>query len=495
MLDKVIAYINEQQMIQEGDGIIIGVSGGADSVCLLLLLHDLRTKYDLTLRVVHIEHGIRGELSIQDAEFVKQLCKKLDVDFRMYSYQVEQYAREHRLTVEEAGRKLRYETFAREAQELQELLDARREYPSSVRIAVAHNANDNAETMLFHLSRGSGIDGLCGIPAMRENIIRPLLAVSRSEIEAYLQEMQQEYHVDATNADLKYHRNKIRHQVLPVLEEINPQAVQHITAATDSLQEIADYLNGTCEQVLQQVCVEDTLDRNILATYPPVIRKKVLHRWISQYANGGKDITAVHIRAVAELLSASIGKSVDLPYGLRVESMDGTLRIYHRRESGTESDSLAAGLQRQGISEHEFDDGNIPYMVMLEENLTDQRVETTIGKYRICYQIIPWNKSCVIPQKTYTKYFDYDKIKSNLAFRYRSQGDYFTVTSELGTKKFKDYCINEKISRNIRDQILLLCEGHHILWAIGYRISEKYKVDETTQKVLTVQIMEEKENE
>ena len=188
MIQKILKFITENDMLKANDRVIVGVSGGADSVCLLFTLMEIRREIPLTLAAVHVEHGIRGEDAKEDARYVQRLCQEYDIPFRKYCYRVAEIARERKQSVEEAGRELRYQAFE----------EACREYHAN-KIAVAHHMDDDAETVLLNLFRGSGLKGLAGIPAVRGKIIRPLLCVSRQEIEQYLTEHGIAYRTDATN--------------------------------------------------------------------------------------------------------------------------------------------------------------------------------------------------------------------------------------------------------------------------------------------------------
>ena len=227
MQKRIMAFMKEHHMAEEGDCILAAVSGGADSVCLLLILQELAQAGKIRLCAVHVEHGIRGEDSRKDACFVEEICRQHRIPCKIFHCQAMEYARAHKMTVEEGARILRYGFFEQAA-----------EIFRADRIAVAHNQNDCAETILFHLARGTGLKGLCGIPPVRDNIIRPLLCVKRREIEAFLAAEGQIFCQDKTNETLDYTRNRVRHQILPVLEEINSEAVAHMNQAAEQAAEL-----------------------------------------------------------------------------------------------------------------------------------------------------------------------------------------------------------------------------------------------------------------
>ena len=206
-MEKVIEYVKKHEMLKTGDKIIVGVSGGADSVCLLFLLKNLRPKWQLSLEVVHIEHGIRGKESLEDADFVEKLCREWEVPFYLFRRDIPLLSKEWRCSQEEAGRRARYEAF-----------EEVRVKTGADKIAVAHNQDDRAETILFHLARGSALRGLCGIFPVRDHIIRPLLCLKRTEIEEILINAGLSWRTDATNQEEIYTRNKIRLQILPLIK-------------------------------------------------------------------------------------------------------------------------------------------------------------------------------------------------------------------------------------------------------------------------------------
>lgn len=261
-LIKVRKYMEQFNMAEKGESVIVGVSGGADSVCLYKILLELKNYFDIDIIAVHIHHGIRGEEADRDMNFVENMCNNDGVKFRYYKYDVPGYAKTNGLSEEEAGRTLRYKAFDEVAKEL--ISNGR-----SVKIAVAHNRNDSAETFIHNLCRGSGLKGLAGIPCKNGSIIRPVLCLTREEIEMYLSEHNITHIDDSTNFTEDYTRNKIRHRVLPYLSEnINDNSISHICQAADELREIEDYLSEVtiiCMKILSQsIIIVFTLTERLL---------------------------------------------------------------------------------------------------------------------------------------------------------------------------------------------------------------------------------------
>ncbi len=463
MINKVKQYIENYKMLEKGDQIIVGVSGGADSVCLFHVLLELRKEYELTLHVIHINHGIRGEEAKRDEEFVRELCKKEEVSFQVVHKDIPLLAKEGRMSVEEAGRKARYEVFN------QYFLA----YKCN-KIAIAHNKNDTAETILFHMFRGSGLSGLTGISPVRDRIIRPLLCLERKEIESYLFERGISYLDDSTNFTLDYTRNKIRLKVLKEAEGINSKAVSHIAMAGETFRELQEYVEKSVMKAAERILVKGTeneilLQIEELSKEDIVIQKEIVRKAFFMLSESLKDIDAYHITSVLQLIKKQPGRRIDLPYGITA------MREYNHIELRTKGKDLSKDLEPRELL--------IPGITPLFEE----------GK-SIKASLLNYKKNMIIPQSICTKWFDYDKIKDTVLIRCRKQGDYLCI-DKGGTKKLKALLIDEKIPRQKRDILPLLADGSHIMWVIGNRISEAYKVDENTRRILQITITEEEENE
>ena len=457
MQKKILEFIQQHHMICDGDRVVAGVSGGADSVCLFFMLLGLQKQIPFMFAVVHVNHMLRGDEADGDERFVQELCQRHGVVCRIFKKDVAGFAAEEKLSLEEAGRRVRYEAFEAFAREW-----------GADKTALAHHQNDCAETMLYHLARGTGIRGLCSLRPVRNSVIRPLLCMNRSEIEQYLKEEQIEYRTDSTNMDEEYTRNKIRHRVMPYLtDEINPRAVEHMAAASQSLEEIQDYLDEMTELLMEKYVQRSggsLLADNRLVKEPLLMQKCVLQKCLEQSAGTKKDFTRVHLEDVCELFSRETGKCLHLPYSLVVT------RTYR-----------GLAFRRADIREQY----GAPSVFICKELIIPGEI-----------QLEGWNVQCGllrnsvqrIPQKTYTKWLDYDKIKDTLVIRTRLPGDYIRINEEGGRKKIKDYFIDLKVPREERDKILLLAAGSEVLWVVGYRISQACMVRESTRCILRIQI-------
>lgn len=474
MIAKVTAYMRKHHMINSGDHICIGVSGGADSVCLFLILEKLRWEMNFSISVVHIEHGIRGKESIADMEFVQKLADQYDVPCCCYSFAVEELAAKEGLTVEEAGRKVRYAAFHKEENAQYAKAKAR---GGEVKTAVAHHGDDNAETMLFHMCRGSGIDGMAGIRPVRDHIIRPLLCVTRKEIEDFLEAEAQDYCIDATNKDVIYSRNRIRNQIMPEIAKINQQAVLHMNHLAEDMADISAYLKAEVEKILEQSIERNaygiSFDIKGIEQYPRIIQRQLLMAVLEKVTGSRKDIGREHIQALMELVEGRTGRNIDLPYEVTAQKSYDKIVLFRKKE-----EKILETVCME-VSKDVLEDGE------------SWNMDTMEGKF-VCKVFAFQKKYTEIPKNRYTKWFDYDMIKGRLYFRTRRPGDYLLTDAEGHRQKLKAYWINEKVPKAERNQRMLLAEESHILWVVGGRISEGYKVTENTKRVLEVQLMEEK---
>lgn len=467
MIQKVKEYVEKYHMLEENDRVVIGVSGGADSVCLLFLMCELRKSIPLELMVMHVEHGIRGEESLEDAAFVENLCREIEVPFYLRSIDVQKMAKEKRMTVEEAGREARYEAY---------------ESLHPTKIAVGHNANDVAETFLFHLFRGAGVKGLGGIAPVRDRIIRPLLGTPREEIEEYLTRNQIPYRTDITNLTLDYTRNKIRHVVLKDAGQINEQSLRHIAEAAEMIRQTEEYM-----EKMAAICFQTYVEKQenaYLMRYPMyqkedhIMTTYVIRMCMEELAKRKKDITASHIKSVMALFEKQTGRSISLPYGLTAaREYEGVIIGKTKAKKHTQK-SLRTEYAIEASGKVMLPDGS--------RIVTDMLLINPDKDY---------DKSIFVQEKPCTKWFDYDSIKNNVVFRTRRPGDYITVNKDMGTQKLKAFYINEKIERDDRDNMFILADGSHVMWIPGHRISEAYKVSDTTRRVWKVEWQKENEDE
>ena len=484
--EKVFTYIREHHMLQAGDRVVAGVSGGADSVCLLFLLLEWQKEVPIDIAVVHVDHGIRAEAG-EDARYVEKLCAERGIPFFLTCADVRARAGQEKSSEEEAGRRTRYEAFERAATDW-----------GATKIAVAHNSNDRSETQLFHLFRGSGIRGLASILPVRDRIIRPILCLERWEIEEFLRQREITYCKDATNDGDDYTRNRIRHHILPYAEQnIVKGCVAHMNQTAEMLAETEDYLEQQTREAAEN-CVRMTgglwsettaeKDRSVtiyitvesfLALHP-VICKRILYETVKQLSPGQKDITYRHIQELLTLFTEEGNRQICLPFGIRGRRQYGEVLLTVEMKEGH------APEKTMGPVECEMD------MKLSPGQKGTAECEEGILEYCVCELASGSEKNQEVPTNQYTKWFDYDKIKKCPVVRTRQTGDYLTIADGRGGmihKSLKSYLVDQKIPQTERDRLPILAEGDHVLWVVGYRISEYYKVTENTKRILKVQLI------
>lgn len=468
MFEIVKNFIDKEKLISDNDTIIAGVSGGADSICLLCVLskiRDLNIYKNLSIRVVHINHSLR-ETALRDQNFTEEICKKLNVPFYSVTVNVKDYVEKNHLSTEEAARILRYKAFDDIAEKFS---------VKNYKIAVAHNMDDNAETMLFNMIRGTGIKGLAGIISKRDNIIRPLLCVSRADIENYLKENNMDFCIDETNLQDEYSRNKIRHYIKPVCEEINENYLKRFFELSKQLTEAEDYLNTETLSCLEEAVIQDNencfhISKEKIYKYHKYLQKRLLLETIGKVANAKKDITATHIEILLELFDNQVGRTINLPYsllatreyaGIRLEKYNDT----NKSEKVVNDDIGEIELEISGITS--FDNS--------------YQFET-----RIIEKMDADLKDILPKDSKFVKWFDYDKIIGVVSLRYKAAGDYICINETGSTKTLKKLFVDEKIPAEMRAKIPIVSVNSNVVWLVGVRASSAFKVTKDTKRILEI---------
>ena len=446
MIERIQKTIAQCGMLENGQAVVAAVSGGPDSVAMLDCL--LRLGYRPV--VAHLHHGLRGREADADEDFVRQLAGKYDLPFHVKRVDAAKLAKETGLSIEEAGRSARY-LFFWEVMGL----------TGCTRTALAHHRDDQAETVLQHMLRGSGPEGLKGMEPVRDGVfIRPMLYVSREEILSYCRERGLAYREDATNADTGYQRNRIRHELLPQLAQYNPQIREALARTAEIMREedacMAAYGGKLYAEMAALSGEAISLPVDALMAAPMAMRRRVLRRAVSVVGNM-RDVGYAHIEGILGLLSGP-GSAIQLPGGVRAEVKGDSVRF--TLEGGEEPcPSYAYDLPAPGSV-------TVPeagVRILCEETAAPFFDENTV---------------CV----------DADKIHGLLRVRNRRRGDRFFPYNSPGQKKLKDFLIDEKIPRAKRDRIPLVTDARGILWVAGLRTADPYKVEETTQKLLKLSI-------
>ncbi|MBO7474585.1 MAG: tRNA lysidine(34) synthetase TilS [Ruminococcus sp.] len=439
MLDKVYSFIQKYDMLKSGDTVVCGLSGGADSVALLLALFSLKDRLGIQVEALHVNHCLRGAESDRDEHFCRELCKRKAIVFNAVSCDVSGYAVKNSLSVEEAARKLRYSVF--------------KEYTAHKKIATAHNANDALETAILNLARGTGIKGIASIPPVRDNIVRPLLGVTRAEIEEFLVKEGQDYVTDSTNLSDDYTRNKIRHKIVPLLGELNSSVIETSINSLNTLRDENAFIESVANDAYSS-CLKGKklLD---LGKYAPVIRKRLIARLLSE--NG-------------------------LPYS-------------HKRLE--EADSIALNGGKLNISSQIYllgTDGSIELIKIVPDNDNLISKPLIIGENRIyagCIlfcEIIQCDdlKKIETVNKNSTFYLlDYDKIRGRTVVRSRKFGDRIKLRGRDFTSSIKKM-INEKIPAEKRRTLHFIEDEEGTVFAEMIGIADRAAPDENTVHFLKV---------
>lgn len=423
ILTKVDNYITRLSLLRKGATVIAGISGGPDSVCLALILAKLG--YDVI--AVHCNFHLRGEESMRDERFVENLCKERKIKLQKVDFDTIGYAKEKKISIEMAARELRYERF----RHFKDTLKAEA-------IAVGHHRDDNTETFFLNAIRGTGIKGLCAIQPRNEDIVRPLLCLSRDEVIRFLAEEKQGFVTDRTNLEDEYSRNKIRLNVMPVLTKINEGAASNLETTIENLNEVAK---------IYQKAIKDSIDSCCTTSEDGEIRinKEKLNAQPSP-------ISVLH-----EMLS---------PLGFNREQLKGILHSYDSTGKIFQANGRRALVDREEI-------------IIEGENTNIEIIQT----------IMP-AKDIEIKKDNSHAYIDYDKIKSTLSIRKAEEGDTFAPFGMKGRRKLvSDFLTDQKLTRFEKEKQLLVCDGEEIVWVVGRRSSELYRIDNNTTSVVVLSII------
>ena len=467
---KIKKFIEENRLLEYGDKIVAGVSGGADSVFLFTVLAKLAGEYGLGLCAVHVNHGIRGEEALRDEQYTVSLVEGLGYKCKVFRKDIKAMAAHLKLTEEEAGRRYRYECFENVRKEL-----------GYNKTAVAHHKDDQAETVLFQLIRGSGIRGLGGMKPENGSIIRPLLDIRRMEIEEALKAEGISYCTDTTNENNNYARNMLRNNIIPYIEDnIQPAVVERFVGTAKQLQDIYSYIRRQAAALYKEIVTHNNniymADAERLSEADIVIQREVLMCMAGKAAGSRKDITSKHIDMFTGLLAGSTGRRLNLPYGLCAGRDYNKIWIRKGKPEDGHIGNGKINICVPGSVELEYINGK-KHIILFEKKHREE-IPATIKK-----------NNC-------TKWFDYDKIKFMPQFRYPENGDYMWLRTDGIRKKLSRILIDAKIPASERGRTWVLAEGSHILWipAMG-RCSAYYYVTDGTGNVLCANMSTEGEKE
>ena len=450
LLQDMEGICSNNKLFSPGAGIVIACSGGVDSIVLTHLLKRLSKSWGLRLCIAHFEHGIRGNESRKDADFVKRIAGEWDIPFRMESGNVPEYAARKHLSTETAARELRYGF----------LRDVCRELGFDV-IALAHHADDQAETALMRIVRGTGLKGLSAMRFRQGDLIRPLLSFRKADIKAYCEAQGLSYREDMTNAIPDVMRNRLRLELLPKLrEEYNPAIEDSLCQLALMAAETDDFLMEEADRVWSEVVrfrASPELSREAFIKLHPAVQRVVLRGYLQQVFGDIRDLGFLHYDSLRQLLlKGQSGTRMELPHNRVVGLSYGWLHPI----SSDSGDFPTYAINIPGITE-------LPeYGMKLIAELRISRPETTTPEEFYC---------------------DFDRLPEMPVVRTRLPGDRITTT--VGTKKLKDYFMDIKLERQQRDRQPILACGQNVLWAIGHRRSSLFQPDENTKNVLFLRIV------
>lgn len=458
-VEKVKKTIKKYRMLESGDRVIVGVSGGPDSMALLYALNQIKEKYNLVLKVAHLNHGFRGEEAQREAQFVEEMAQKLELPFEVKAFDVPAYKKKSSLSSQEAARVIRY----------QFLEDVRKKF-NAKKIALGHNANDQAETLMMWLLRGTGVKGLSGIPPVREGgIIRPLIETTREEIEVYLKEREIPFVIDSSNQKTDYLRNRLRHELLPLLEEhYNPQLVKSLVQTASILRREDEYLENIAKDLLKEIVVSKdsrsvVIDSKGLLALPSVIQMRCVRGVLEQVKGDLRRISSTHIYDIIKIVSNDKPHRVlKLPEGIRVE------KSYNH---------LTVTLHQTAPPPFYYQFTSLPDQVSIEEIGREMRFETLEGGDHL-----------IDKENLDLAYLDEGEVLMPLTIRNAKPGDRFQPLGMKGEKKIKDFFIDEKVPLKERKRIPMLFFGDLLGWVGGMRINHRLRVTKGTRKILRIEI-------
>lgn len=457
IIDKVRSTIVDHDLIQKGDKIVLGLSGGPDSVCLLHILKSLKDELNIEIYAAHLNHQIRGLEAQKDAMYVSKLCDELDIIYFVKSIDVPTYCKDHGLSIEEGARILRYEMFFQI-----------KEKTGANKIAIAHNLNDQAETVLMRIMRGTGLQGLKGISYKREDgIIRPLIDIHRDEIERYCEVNNLNPRIDESNLESVYTRNKIRLELIPYMKEnFNPNITDALVRMSHTIKEDNDYIDIQCSKAFEEVCERENENINIYVEsfhmYHKSIKSRIIRKSINYILGDLKGIEQKHIDDVLEMeYEDKLNKKINLPRGIIVYRNKSYISITNK-EIVHEDVEYCYNIPTNG------------YIKIKELNMVVESKILNIDKIKN------------MKSDKNAKLFDVDKVEGGIVIRNRKPGDKIRISGLGGNKKIKDLFIDLKIPKEQRNNIPIMADQNGIMCVGIYRDSESYKVDTSTKEVLKI---------
>jgi tRNA(Ile)-lysidine synthase len=500
---KVISFIQRYSLVSPEETVVVGVSGGADSVCLLHVLAKWRKELGINLHIAHLNHQLRGVESEADAKYVSDLAGSLGIPVTIDRQDVAAYRLGRNFSVEEAARELRYAFFARVAGEV-----------GAHQIAVGHTRDDQVETILMHILRGTGVTGLCGLapcsPMVYESrgttfpaehlsvakgqlsnilVIRPLLDIIREETTSYCQEHQLDPRIDSSNVSLSFFRNRIRLQLLPLLRQYNPSVDQALLRLAAIAKEDNAFIERQASRLWNEAARQENnaiyLDRKQIASLPISLQRQLLRAAVTRLAGDTRDIEAGHIEAARSLLDKPVGKRISLPHDLICQGGYDELVIASPDVIGTWQSQLPS-CPFPPLP------GEFPLKVPGKTVFPGWKVTASINRERMAS--LSLRDTLDTSEGTYRSNlvadFDLHKTGAELFVRQRRSGDRFQPLGMNMPKKLQEFMVDAKIPRSWRGHIPIVCSPQQIIWVVGWRIDDRVKITEASKDILRLEFIQ-----
>ena len=429
MITEILNTVKKFNMISKGDSVLIALSGGADSVMLALFLIKIREQYSLKLTAAHVEHGIRGKESLEDAAFCEKFCKENGIDFKVMHIDAPAEAKKHKMGVEEYSRKARYDFF---------------KTFECDKIATAHNLSDNIETMLFRCARGTSLKGLCAIPAKRGKIIRPLIEISSQEIRNYLNDKNIPYRTDSTNSDNNYSRNYIRNEIIPRLKILNSEFESHAAHLISSLQDDEDFIEKHINEIYNDYCIDNKISVSGIKSLSQSEKSRIIAKWLNEnnLPVNDNDISGI-------LVLQEKNSRFQISRGIYAVSAAGFIRLVYTQSENAE---ICFKVTKSVVSVKDF-----------------------------------LNK-CEFNNKKFDFYCDCDKIVGNVVVRSRKEGDSISPKGRKCSKSLKKLFNELHIPPETRNRIPVIADDSGVIGIAKIAVSQRTAVDGNTKNVLILNI-------
>ena len=459
---RVLRFIQAEGLNGSGETMLVGVSGGPDSVCLLHILNQLRETMGVELHAAHLNHMLRGVDSDGDANYVSQLSTNLGIPATVERENVATYREGRKLSLEEAAREVRHAFFARVARDI-----------GAKRVALGHTRDDQVETILMNLLRGTGLAGLRGmLPAtsfhmadgVELEVIRPLLEVTREQTERYCRDFSLNPRIDLSNYSADHTRNRVRHELIPALRRYNRNIDMALSRTAEAAVDVISFLDEEVTGIWDRIVIEQPngllVDSEALLAYHPALQRHLLRQAVSKVLGDLVDIQAVHVDKMVQALSKPAGRRITLPRGL----------------------SFSVGYRTCLLCNGNI--GACPFPSLDQQYRIVVPGETAIPGWQVRTSVAPPADEKV---EGYAAHLDLDSVGRDLTVRGRRPGDRFQPLGMTGTKSLQDFMVDAKVPRSWRDCVPLVCTDDGIVWVVGWRIAEGVKVTGSTKQVLRLE--------